>query len=462
MNNEKTNANVKDDPSKTAIKTANLQMAMMDNLKKYTKYWMMFFYVILVGIVFWTANNNPSTLFSQKYTYLMTILTPLFLMIFLYFNGTQYMTSQNMRIAAIVGVIILACYALIYYAMPKNAGFQFFAAYGFNILIFLIIVVGFAIIFNVFRNATRRLTGWSGFMFQLFFFIPCLLSDYLDYLKREYTSTPPVVFTLFIAEILLILAYIYLPKLLNRNMVKNSVMIQKDPMRLDVSKVISNNRMFHINPKDVLQTTKDVQDKTTLLGDKTNLITAMTDASGNMLNPGARDIFTTNFGLSMWIYVNEKDIGVNEPTDKTPQIEIPIFKYGNTDNGNLGKPSISYVGNSRWKFNFTVPKATISGIKQKDTHFILSVPSQKWNQIVFNYYDNKVDLWINGNLERNMDLHLNPIKQTQNDIITVGSKSGLMGGICNIQFYSKPMTLSQISQSYNLLYSQNPPVNNLY
>jgi hypothetical protein len=393
---EKTNTSSSVNDQNNNSKNAAIKNAMMDNLKKYTKYWMMLFYVILVFFVFWTANNNPSTLFSQKYTYIMTILLPLFLMLFFYFNGTRFLTNQNMRIAAIVGTVILVCYALIYYAMPKSTGFQFFAAYGFNILLFLIIVVGFAILFNVFRNATKRLTGWSGFMFQLFFFLPCLISDYLDYLKREFTSTPPVVFTLFITEILLILAYIYLPKILNRNMIKNSVMIQKDPMRLDVQKVIRNNSMFHINPKEVLQTTKLGQDKNTLLGERSNIITAMVDSSGNMLNSGASEIFTTNFGLSMWIYVNEQDIGVNDPV----KTEIPIFKYGNTDDGNLGKPSISYVGNSRWKFNFTVPKkgsATATTLS-KDTYFILSVPSQKWNQVVFNYYENKVDLWINGNL----------------------------------------------------------------
>jgi hypothetical protein len=222
--------------------------------------------------------------------------------------------------------------------------------------------------------------------------------------------------------------------------------------------------MFRLKPQEVLNANKTPQDVKMLLGDKSNVNTLLVDTSGNMvLSTGAKDLFTTNFGLSMWIYVNEKDLGINDLNDKIPIHEIPIFKYGNTNDGNLGKPSISYIGNSKWKFNFTVPPS-LSGksnlpLQFQDTYFIVSIPSQKWNQIVFNYYDNKVDLWINGNLERNMDLHLNPIQQTQTDTITIGSKFGLMGAICNIQFYSKPMTSSQISQAYNLLYSQNPPVN---
>jgi hypothetical protein len=454
--------------AKNAIKVGNVQAELMENLQKYAKYWMLLFYVLFVLFIFYTASTlkDSTALFSQQYVYMATIVVPLIVMIYLYFNGSQYMTSQNVRIAAIIGTVILVIYALVYYALPRGIGFQVFTAYGFNLLLLLIMIVGFAIIFNVFRNATRRLTGWTGFIIRFLFFIPCLLSDFLDYLKMEYKTTPPTIFILFITEIALILAYIYLPSMIKKHLAKNSIVIQNHPVRLDIVTVLDNNSMFRLKPQDVLQPNKMQQDTKMLLGDKTNVMTSMVDTSGNILNPGATDLFTTNFGLSMWIYVNEKDIGVNEPDSKKPLHEINIFKYGNTNDGNLGKPSISYIGNSKWKFNFTVP-STLSDrkpnptLEYQDTYFILPVASQKWNQIVFNYYDNKVDLWINGNLERNMDLHLNPIQQSQTDTITIGSKFDLMGAICNIQFYSKPMTSSQISQAYNLSYSQNPPVNNL-
>ena len=494
------NLNPKQDPddryniSKNAIKIGNVHAAFIENFRKNVKYWMLFFYVILIMLVFYTAAKNPGSLFSQQYVYIATIVIPLLVMVYFYFNGDQFITSQNMRIAAIAGVVVLVIYAITYYALPRGLGFQVFTAYGFNLLLLLIVVVGFAIIFNVFRNATRKLTGWTGFIFRFLFFIPCLLSDFFDYLKMEYKTTPPTVFILFIAEIALILAYIYLPSFLNNHLTKNSITIQNSPIRLDVVTVLDNNSMFRLKPRDVLHPNKLPQDTKMLLGDQTNVNTSILDASGDILlyannstNPPPADLFTTNFGLSMWIYVNEKDIGVNDPThmakkekeitkkvpffsgwmttttketvvEEVKQQEIPIFKYGNTNDGNLGKPSISYIGNSKWKFNFTVPSKKPSVEQYQDTYFILPVPSQKWNQVVFNYYDNKVDLWINGNLERNMDLHSIPIQQTQTDTITIGNKWGLMGAICNIQFYSKPMTSSQISQAYNLLYSQNPPV----
>ena len=441
-------------------KVKGFQQEMLENLKKNAKYWSMVLYVIIVIYVFIYANKNPKTLYSMRYVYLMVILIPLFIMIFLYFNATQFITTSNIRIVSIACAVLLVLYLITYYLIPSGFGKKVIAKYGMNILLAIICLVGLAILFNIFRGTTRKLTGWSGFMFQVFFFLPCLISDYFDYIRAEVAGTPPTVFILFILEIVLILAYIYIPKLLNQQITKNSRIIQMDPLRIDKVKVLDNNSMFLLKPKEIIETTTLGQDKTTVLADHTNIISTIVDASGNLLNTGANDVFTTNFGLSMWIFVNERDVGINNPNSEKEQYEIPIFKYGNL-NESTGKPSISYLGNSRWKFNFTVPLNKPKKIEYQDTYFIVSVPSQKWNQVVFNYYDHQVDLWINGNLERNMDIKQNPLRQTQTDVITIGSDFGLMGAICNIQFYSKPMTLSQISQSYNVLFSQNPPVNNL-
>ena len=456
-----------------ASKFVNVGSALQDNFKENTKYWMLFFYVILIIWVFWTANSSPSTFFSQKHLYIMTIVIPLFFILYLFFGNSGMFNSKNTRIAIAVIVVLGILYLLTYYAMPTGIGFQIFAGYGFNILLFLIIIVGLAIIVNVFSNSVKKLTGWSGFIVRFIFFIPCLLSDYLEYLKTEYHNTPSVVFVLFLFEILLLLAYYYIPKMMTNHLKKNSYILQNSPVRLDKVTVLSNNKVFKINPKTILNTTDKSQDTSTLLGNNSNVINTIMDACGNLLNPGASDSYTSNFGLSMWIYTNDKDIGQKVIQDN-PNVKvgydngISIFKYGNTDVYNVGKPSITYVGNSKWKFNFMIPDkklpnpdGSIPLKTYQDTYFIMKVPSQRWNNVVFNYYDNKVDLWINGILERNMDLRNNPLTHLPTDVITLGSNNGLMGGICNIQFFDKPMTMTQITQSYNLLYSRNPPVNNL-
>ena len=48
-----------------------------------------------------------------------------------------------------------------------------------------------------------------------------------------------------------------------------------------------------------------------------------------------------------------------------------------------------------------------------------------------------------------------------NDNIVIGSKNGLSGAICNINYSTIPLTKNQISNTYNLLMYKNPPTINV-
>jgi hypothetical protein len=43
------------------------------------------------------------------------------------------------------------------------------------------------------------------------------------------------------------------------------------------------------------------------------------------------------------------------------------------------------------------------------------------------------------------------------DNIITGSDSGLDGAICNVNYYTAPITKTKISNTYNLLMAKNPP-----
>jgi hypothetical protein len=93
-----------------------------------------------------------------------------------------------------------------------------------------------------------------------------------------------------------------------------------------------------------------------------------------------------------------------------------------------------------------------------ENSFRLTIPSQKWNHIVFNYYQNTVDLFINGNLERSMNLKNSPIHMLPTDIISIGDVNGINGAICNIVYYTEPLTKTKISHIYNTNFMKNPPI----
>ena len=96
----------------------------------------------------------------------------------------------------------------------------------------------------------------------------------------------------------------------------------------------------------------------------------------------------------------------------------------------------------------------------------ITMPSQKWNNIVLNYNTNStIDVFANGHLvrtftdadkiERNTELNRLPTD------VRIGSNNGLYGAICNINYYKTPLSKSQITTQYNLLAERTPPINNI-
>jgi hypothetical protein len=107
---------------------------------------------------------------------------------------------------------------------------------------------------------------------------------------------------------------------------------------------------------------------------------------------------------------------------------------------------------------FTNKRFDASNNRVESTYEI-SLPNQKWNNFVFNYIDSKVDLYINGSLERTFEFTNNVPKYLPTDVITVGSNNGLQGAICNINYYKTPISSETIVSLYNLLFMKNPPLN---
>jgi hypothetical protein len=160
----------------------------------------------------------------------------------------------------------------------------------------------------------------------------------------------------------------------------------------------------------------------------------------------------------MWIYINPTILG-------TAEQEANIFKYASPTDS-YGKPCITYLGNDQWRFMLS---NNLNNPENKDPkliplpEYIVKMPSQKWHYIVFNYNENQVDLFINGDLARTMDLKDNLPKKDESDRIMIGADKpkNVPGAICNIRYFRTPLTSAQIARTYNMLFMANPPVNNL-
>jgi len=359
----------------------------------------------------------------QKYTYLMMIFMPFLFLIYLFLRKDNSNLDPKIVMIIGTGITLIGIVVLIsYYRTPSSTKTNsiIINSYIVNLILLAIVIVGLAIGYKVLKNSTKKMKGWPGFIINLLFFIPCLVSDFVDYILSEFKNAPNSVFILFILEIILILLYIYIPKLLNYIITKNGKTLQKEPVYLRKPKIIANSDLFLL---------------------PNSLTSGLTTGSDILSNT-----YTSNFAISMWIYVNNMGSNIVDNTNA-----FFIFKTA-SPNDNDGRPCIRYIGNDQFNFIF------INNHLNSSFHYTMKMPSQKWNHIVFNYYENNVDLFINGNLERNMNLQSNPINILPTDMISVGDDNGIDGAICNIVYYNIPLTQTKISQIYNAYFMKSPPL----
>jgi hypothetical protein len=375
----------------------------------------MFIFVVLISVVIYYANTDTSALTTGAYKYALLIFVPFLILM-------AYNLSTKSPEYAFIGLFALCTIALIgvYLWISMNKAYMnvisFFSKY---LLIPFIVLIGFAIFYKMIMQYINNLSGINGFIAELIFFIPCLLIDLLEYIKYQFNITPNTVYILFIIEILLILLYIFLPKIVSTVIKTKSTVLLQNPTFLSKEKLIATSKIGLLENKNSL------------------------DQITNTMN------YRTNYSISFWTIINTHSNANISSVNKSN-----IFKYGHIDSNNNKnyKPHVSYVidktgDNYIFQFSDTA-----------DSIYKLSLPTQKWHNFVFNYNNSRVDLFINGKLEKTLEFSNNLPIYSSSDEIIVGNENGLDGAICNVQYFNVPLTNSDIANLYNLNMLKNPPV----
>jgi hypothetical protein len=364
---------------------------------------------VYILMVFSFMTNNPDILYSRQYFYFSIIFIPLVAVGVWAFKtqGASISGYEKMFATTMIGLIVIGIYL---YVSKGLSILEIKSAFTiFRLLEALIILVLLAI---VFRTAIKQIdtesTGWFGFFIELIFYIPCLISDFIAYLIGEVKSTPKVVFSLFIIEILLILSYIYLPKLLSATMVKDGIVLVKDPTP--------------INVKKSLKTYMDLTGTSTQSNDllKTQLIIKNT------------------FSLSGWVYI------VSQPPNQSPyNDEATIFEFTTLH------PKLVFNGKTN------MFKAYFNEAQSSE----FEMPLQKWNYVVFNYDKTSIDLFVNGKLEKTMKRNVSTDDNFKiNDLVYIGQERGLSGGVCNLIYSATPLVGQDIKYNYDSNKYNEPPI----
>lgn len=408
-------------------------------MNAYLTYFILYGTIIVITILFYLYNTDNQMFSNQTFVSTTSLAFMFFvfasLLKVMFFTSTN-ITGVNMNSQIVMGgIAFIVISVIIYYMHKRMSKIQLLMLSDiFMLFVLLGVIVLLSMFFIIFNNSLKLMTGWSGFFVYLLFYIPCLLINLIEYIKAELKVTTNTVFILFILEIVFILAYLYLPKLLNLYLSKGGITLLEGNRFLD--------KEYSLATGSKLQ----------VLDNKPEVIAGVEKTSKSS---------DQNFSISMWVYVN-----VQPPSDNAYVKETNIFHYGNErSNITTKKPQIVYHYDSannklnKFKIYFTNEISTTNS----KNYYEFSMHEQKWNNIVINYTSNVVDLFINGNLETSFSYSPNyKLPQYQvDDTIKIGSNDGLYGSICNIRYYHHPLSKSEIVNQYNLLVFKNPPINTI-
>jgi hypothetical protein len=148
-----------------------------------------------------------------------------------------------------------------------------------------------------------------------------------------------------------------------------------------------------------------------------------------------------NYTFSFWLY----------PNNSAQFNSFQIFKFGDS------APYITFGGaNNALRLFASKPFVTK---KQSTT---ITIPTQKWNYIVVQYVGGtSVQFYVNCNLISTVALDpTNTPTYTTNDMLYIGNHNPIsigIGAISNVNYYTTPLTNTQMQYQYVTLSSQSVP-----
>jgi hypothetical protein len=370
----------------------------------------------------------------------------------------------------------------------------------------IFIVIGvLGIVYMIMKKTINKAKNASGNGFLKLFlkvvmYLPCLMADIAEYIKFEFHLTTKPVWILCGFEAGLIAMFFIIPFLLDKIFNYSGLKLLREPVNLDVETTVGNLNVSR-NPNDskipidklysqmanakaqayaearsqqeILNSLDNAEDTTSMYTDPNvpknkylawiyNKIKNFTWLRINFSHhPQYTDFkenrFSYTYAISGWFYINPQPPN----TRSAYSVYTNILKYGD-------KVKFEYNG----KLNsLRVMAATSANIDASDNLLDASgnIPStaimtevyqtnevlyQKWNNIVINYTNGFLDVFLNGVLVSSRSAVM---PYFSFDTIVVGAADGIMGGMCNVNYYREILTEKTIRLNYKTLRIKDVP-----
>lgn len=394
------------------LKNSSQVNNILSNVSSFTKYGTLLFvlFIIVMAIL---ISNYPGGFLKNKSTSLIII--PLLLLICIIWavllvsnlfsedNTNNYDSFVNSRLSnikkallaifgfSISGILI----AYFVYSIQNLSGKK--GITSFILSLFLIISI-LTLIYKTFfvqfpnNNINKKKNGFFEFIINILFYIPCLFSGILDTLKGGNI-------------ILLIMVFLMIFVYFNFSKVKDFLFSQGGKKL--VTKPISTDRLQNLS---------------------------------NYLELNGSDKPDYQYSLCFSLYIDSNAPNTNPSYNKFTS----VLNYG-------GKPNILYKADINTLMITMDQKDLEKNTENKLLEFdengnrIIFVKKnfllQKWNNFVINYNGGILDIFLNGELVKSSN---GVIPYQKLDLLTVGSDSGIKGGINDVVYYKNPLSLSSI------------------
>jgi len=290
-------------------------------------------------------------------------------------------------------------------------------------LVLIILTLIYRTIYAKFPVGNTKKNAFFEMIINVLFYIPCLFSGVFDYLftniKTAATKTAEEtardkgsLWLLFIA-IGLIASLFILPKLNKKVAIQGGNQLVNEPVNI--------NTKYNLASYEELNGTIDPD---------------------------------YQYAISFWLYIESHPPSTNPSYTKNAS----ILNYG-------GKPHVVYNASTN-TLTITMSQQQLKeNTKNKLLDFdengnrIIYVetnfPLQKWNNIIINYNGGTLDIFMNKKLVKSS---IGVIPYITNDILTIGQDNGINAGMCNLIYYTKPLTNNEIYITYNMVKGKTPPV----
>jgi hypothetical protein len=407
------------------LSNRNTQIEFMKYLTE-KKGFQFFLYFFTSTLILFFAIIDPNLLTSRTTLYAVLTILPI---VVGFFAMSKTTVSTSMITAVVLGFVFLLVFGGCIYLI-NNLGLNLIVMnYVFYALFFAILLIALVIVYIIFSNAIKRQQGFLGFIIRLIFFIPCLVSDLLDYIRDEFKIAHPVIIWLLFLEILLLILQVYLPGIMRKFTYTTTDSLLPNATYLNDPKTIAYSNRFTMTKLN-----NDVKYKD---GDQT---------PGNTSQPlmTQDEVYSdfayrnSNYAFSYWVYINAG----NMTKDAYTSGNTNVFTYGKTDGSNA-KPQMKYMNDS----------LVIHFVGSNAPPHLVKIPSQKWVHVVVNYSGDHVDLFFDGVLKYTHQYANGvPPPGDADDTVFIGHKDGLDGSIRDVRYFEYAMTDTQINTIYNAGY----------